>query len=131
MIVYFSNTSNFTEKLVRKLDLPAERIPLKTPEAAVFEVSAEFVLVLPTYGANGRDFVPKQVIKFLNNPTNRSLIRGVIATGNRNFLADYAKGGDIVAAKCNVPLLYRLELDGTPDDVDNIQKGLKLFWETK
>lgn len=131
MIVYFSNTSSFTEKLVRKLGLPAERIPLKTPEAQSFEVHTEFVLIFPTYGANGRDFVPKQVIKFLNNPLNRGLLRGVIGSGNRNFLEDYTRGADIVAAKCNVPLLYRFELDGTPDDVDNIQKGLKLFWETK
>lgn len=131
MIVYFSNTSGFTEKFVRKLGLPAERIPLMTSEATNFEVDAEFVLVLPTYGANGRDFVPKQVIKFLNNPVNRALLRGVIAAGNRNFLADYCKAGDIIAAKCNVPLLYRFELDGTPDDVENTQKGLKLFWETK
>jgi protein involved in ribonucleotide reduction len=127
LIVYFSNTSGFTHKLVRKLDLPAERIPLKTPEASTFEVSAEFVLVLPTYGANGRDFVPKQVIKFLNNPTNRNLIRGVIATGNRNFGQDYLRGGYEVAWKCQVPLLYGLELDGTDVDVEQIKEKLATF----
>lgn len=131
MIVYFSNISEFTEKLVRKLDLPASRIPLKTSEAETFVVHEEFVLITPTYGANGRDFVPKQVVKFLNNANNRGLIRGVIASGNRNFLEDYAVAGEIIATKCQVPFLYRFELDGSTDDVDNIQKGLKQFWETK
>ncbi|STD21840.1 ribonucleotide reductase stimulatory protein [Enterobacter asburiae] len=28
---------------------------------------------------------PRQVIRFLNDPHNRGLIRGVIAAGNRNF----------------------------------------------
>jgi protein involved in ribonucleotide reduction len=131
LIVYFSNTSGFTDKFVRKLGLPAERIPLMTADAASYVAPAEFVLIVPTYGANGRDYVPKQVIKFLNRPENRGRLRGVIAAGNRNFLEDYARAGDIIAAKCNVPMLYRFELDGTTDDVDNIQKGLKLFWETK
>jgi protein involved in ribonucleotide reduction len=127
VIVYFSNYSGFTDKFVMKLGLEAVRIPLKTVEAATFEVDTEFVLVTPTYGANGRDFVPKQVIKFLNNTKNRELLRGVIGSGNRNFLDDYAKAADVVSAKCHVPLLYRFELDGTPDDVDNILTGLKKF----
>lgn len=131
MIVYFSNTSGFTDKLVEKLELPALRIPLKTAEAEIFEVYEEYVLITPTYGANGRDFVPRQVVKFLKNTNNRGLLRGVIASGNRNFLEDYGKAGSIIAAKCNVPYLYCFELDGSTDDVQKIQKGLKHFWETR
>lgn len=131
MIVYFSNTSEFTEKLVNKLGLPALRIPLKTADAENFVVNEEYVLITPTYGANGRDFVPRQVVKFLKNTNNRGFLRGVIASGNRNFLEDYGKAGDIIAAKCNVPYLYRFELDGSTDDVQKIQKGLKNFWETR
>ena len=48
--------------------------------------------------ANGPDpdaggYVPKQVIAFLNNEHNRSLIRGVIAAGNNNFGAEFAYAG--------------------------------------
>jgi len=69
------------------------------------------VLVLPTYGgghANGPEpdaggYVPKQVIAFLNNEHNRSLIRGVIAAGNNNFGAEFAYAGDVISRKCGVP----------------------------
>lgn len=131
MIVYFSNVSGYTARFVEKLGEPALRIPLKSADAAEFTVAEEFVLIVPTYGANGKDFVPKQVIKFLNNINNRTLIRGVIGTGNRNFLEDYAKSGRIISEKCRVPLLYTFELAGMDEDVTNVKRGLEKFWETK
>lgn len=131
MIVYFSNTSGYTARFVEKLGEPALRIPLMTADAAAFTVDEEYILVVPTYGANGKDFVPKQVIKFLNNINNRALIRGVIGTGNRNFLEDYAKSGRIISEKCRIPLLYTLELAGMDEDVANVKKGLDKFWATR
>jgi protein involved in ribonucleotide reduction len=72
--------------------------------------------------------VPKQVIAFLNNEHNRSLIHGVIAAGNNNFGAEFAYAGNVIARKCGVPYLYRFELMGTPDDVDAVRAGLASFW---
>ena len=72
--------------------------------------------------------MPKPVIRFLNNPHNRSLIRGVIAAGNTNFGTGYATAGNIIAAKCAVPFLYRFELLGTDEDVANVRQGLERFW---
>jgi protein involved in ribonucleotide reduction len=131
LIVYFSNTSGYTARFVEKLGEPALRIPLKTADAAEFTVEEEFVLITPTYGANGRDFVPRQVIKFLNNIKNRTLLRGVIATGSLNFLEDYAKSGRIISEKCQVPLLYTFELAGMDEDVTNVKEGLEKFWAIK
>lgn len=125
MIVYFSNVSGFTHRFVEKLGLPASRIPIHSVEAGSFVISEPSTLILPTYGANGRDFVPKQVIRFLNVEGNRNLITSVIGSGNINFLDDYAKAADIVSAKLGVPVLYRFELAGTPDDIENVQKELK------
>lgn len=130
MIVYFSNVSNFTHRFVEKLEVPASRIPIKAEEAGTFTISEPSTLILPTYGANGRDFVPKQVIRFLNQEQNRLLIDSVIGSGNINFLEDYCRGADIVAEKLQVPLLYRFELAGTQDDVENVRKGLTR-WATK
>lgn len=124
MIVYFSNVSGFTHRFVEKLGLPASRIPIKSAEAGSFVISEPSTLILPTYGANGRDFVPKQVIKWLNVEANRSMITSVIGSGNINFLDDYTKAADIVSAKLGVPVLYRFELAGTPDDIENVQKEL-------
>ena len=127
-LVYFSSVSGNTRRFVEALDRPAARIPL-LPSEAPLVVSDPYVLVLPTYGGGeGRGAVPKQVIRFLNDEGNRSLIRGVIAAGNTNFGEAYCLAGDIVAAKCDVPLLYRFEVFGTPDDVAAVNSGLEEFW---
>ena len=74
-----------------------------------------------------RGYVPKQVIAFLNNPHNRSLIRGVIAAGNTNFGAEFCYAGDVVSRKCGVPYLYRFELMGTAEDVEAVRAGLQFL----
>ena len=87
------------------------------------------MLILPSYGSGGvNGAVPKPVVQFLNDVANRSLIRGVIAAGNINFGAAFGLAGDIVSAKCAVPLLYRFELLGTEEDVMNVKRGLGRFW---
>lgn len=130
MLVYFSSVTEFTHKFVQKLELPAVRIPLHSSEAAEFIVETQYVLITPTYGAAGKGFVPQQVIKFLNQEQNRSNLLGVISSGNINFLEDYGKAGDVISHKLNVPLLYKFELAGTTEDVINVNKGLKKFWNT-
>lgn len=128
-IVYFSSVSGNTHRFVEKLGLPAKRIPLTRGEEPL-AVTKPFVLILPTYGG-GPDTkaVPKQVIKFLNNPANRSLLRGVIVAGNTNFGDAYGLAGHLVAQKCEVPLLYKFELFGTPEDVIRVKEGLDKFWK--
>ena len=134
-LVYFSSVSENTHRFVQKLGVPATRIPVRGRiEDGV--ITEPYVLVLPTYGGgkatpdiNNGGYVPKQVIAFLNNEHNRSLIRGVIAAGNNNFGAEFAYAGDVISRKCGVPYLYRFELMGTPDDVDAVREGLKDFWK--
>jgi protein involved in ribonucleotide reduction len=134
-LVYFSSVSENTHRFVQKLGVAATRIPLH----GRIEVDEPYVLVLPTYGGGRRNpeiedntaggYVPKQVIAFLNNEHNRSLIRGVIAAGNNNFGAEFAYAGNVISRKCDVPYLYRFELMGTPDDVDAVRAGLADFWK--
>lgn len=130
-IVYFSSASENTHRFVQKLDRPAVRIPLRPKAEGMIRVSRPFVLIVPTYGGgNRRRAVPKQVIAFLNDPTNRSLIRGVITSGNTNFGADYCIAGSIIATKCQVPELYRYELLGTDRDTETVRAGLDTFWRS-
>lgn len=132
LITYFSSTSENTHRFVKKLELPAARIPLRRSEEELV-VTEPHVLIVPTYGGGAGmtgDFsrpVPKQVIRFLNNEQNRGLLRGVIASGNLNFGNDFCKAGDIIAAKCKVPYLYRFELMGTDHDVQRVKEGLADF----
>lgn len=129
MLVYFSSATENTKRFVEKVGLPARRIPLRSSEEQLL-VDEPYVLVCPTYGGgasvageNSRP-VPVQVIRFLNNPHNRSLIRGVIAAGNSNFGADFCKAGETIAAKCKVPYLYRFELMGSAEDVSHVRSHL-------
>jgi len=127
-LIYFSSTSGNTERFVHKLGAEADRIPLYARQEPL-KATEPYVLVVPTYGGgDGKGAVPKQVIKFLNDEQNRSLLRGVIGAGNTNFGQGYALAGDIIAAKCKVPHLYRFELFGTDDDVQRVSRGLDSFW---
>ncbi len=127
-LIYFSSASNNTARFVAKLEEEAARIPLFRTEPPL-RATEEYVLVVPTYGGEeGRRSIPPQVIAFLNDPANRSLLRGVIAAGNTNFGAAYCLAGKKIAAKCDVPLMYKFELMGTPEDVERVNKGLKQFW---
>jgi protein involved in ribonucleotide reduction len=134
-LVYFSSVSENTHRFVQKLGVAAVRIPVRgrVEDGLITE---PYVLVLPTYGGgnatpdiNDGGYVPKQVIAFLNNEHNRSLIRGVIAAGNNNFGTEFAYAGNVVSRKCGVPYLYRFELMGTADDVAAVREGLEEFWK--
>ncbi|EOB4237783.1 class Ib ribonucleoside-diphosphate reductase assembly flavoprotein NrdI [Raoultella planticola] len=128
LIVYFSSSSENTHRFVQRLGLPAVRIPLNERER--IQVDAPYILIVPSYGGGGTaGAVPRQAIRFLNDPHNLQRIRGVIAAGNRNFGDAYGRAGDVIAQKCGVPYLYRFELMGTPTDVDNVRKGVSEFWQ--
>lgn len=136
MIVYFSS-SGFTHRFVEKLELPAVRIPRSIKEATTFEIAEPFILIVPTYELEdvhgetkgSKKYLPRQVIQFLNNPVNRAMMVGVIGTGNRNFYDEFAYSADVISKKTGVPLLYRVELAGSEDDVKNVKEGLNRFWE--
>ena len=133
LLVFFSSVSGNTARFIEKLGLRAVRIPLHSTDPAPY-VDEPYVLVTPTYGGGqGRGAekgaVPKQVIRFLNDEHNRSLIRGVISAGNTNFGESFGLAGEIISRKCHVPHLYRLELFGTPEDVDRVSEGLERWWK--
>jgi protein involved in ribonucleotide reduction len=130
LLVYFSSQSLNTERFVQKLGLRALRIPL-SPASTPLYVDEDYILVCPTFaGDDGRGAVPKQVIKFLNEPRHRGFLRGVIASGNRSFGTYYGYSGTVISKKCGVPLLYKFELMGTPEDVDKVRRGVFSFWKT-
>ena len=131
LLVYFSSASENTHRFVGRLGYRSARIPLRRRDEPL-TVDEEYVLVVPTYGGGSvKGAVPKQVITFLNDPRNRSLCRGVIASGNTNFGEAYCLAGDIIASKLGVPFLYRYELLGTPTDVARVRQGLEDFWQIR
>lgn len=129
-IVYFSSTTNNTHRFVQKVGFPSERVPIYAKDDFL-NVDYDYVLVVPTYGGGrGEGAVPKQIVRFLNDETNRNHCKAVIAGGNINFGEHYCLAGKIISKKLQIPYLYSFELMGMPRDVLKVQEGLKKFWKT-
>ena len=128
-IVYFSNVSENTKRFVEKVTDHGVRIPLRPSDARDFSVDSEYVLVVPTYGGGSvSPAIPKAVKTFLNNPVNRDLLCGVIGSGNTNFGEHYCKAADMISAKTGVPVIARVEIMGTPEDIELIKQRLEILY---
>lgn len=126
-LIYFSSVSGNTHRLARALaeavpGLVTRRLPLRSTDTPVTARTA-FLLLTPTYGGEaGENPVPRQVVRFLNDPANRAHLEGVISCGNTNFGRTYCLAGEVIAAKTGVAHLDRVEVFGTPDDVARLAR---------
>lgn len=128
-IVYFSNYSGNTKRLVEKLHGVATRIPIDWDSNNPTVVSSEYVLIVPTYGGGSeKSAIPRQVRHFLNVEQNRNLLRGVIGTGNTNFGEHFCKAAEMISAKTGVPIIARVEIFGTDEDVNKIKERLEILY---
>lgn len=124
-ILYFSNYSGNTKRFVEKLDNIATRIPIKWDKEQPLVVSREYVLFTPTYGGGSlRGAIPRQVKEFLNIPENRERLRGVVGFGNTNFGEHFCSAADLISKKAGVPVIARVEIFGTNDDVIKVKERL-------
>ena len=127
-ILYFSNYSGNTKRFVDKLNVNSTRIPIKQDESSPLLMQTAYILVVPTYGGGSeKSAIPKQVRAFLNVPSNRDNLIGVIGMGNTNFGEHYCKAADLISAKTGVPVLGRVEIFGTEDDVNTINERLAML----
>jgi protein involved in ribonucleotide reduction len=127
-IVYFSNYSGNTHRFVQKLDVNSIRIPIDQDSNDPVLIKSRYILVVPTYGGGSeKSAIPRQVRAFLNVPSNRDNLIGVIGMGNTNFGEHYCKAADMIAAKTGVPIIGRVEIFGTEDDVKIINERLAML----
>jgi protein involved in ribonucleotide reduction len=128
-IVYFSNYSGNTKRFVERLnENDAIRIPIDRSGGSI-TVARPYVLLVPTYGGGeGRAAIPRQVRSFLNVRENRALLRGVIGFGNTNFGEHFCRAADLISAKTGVPVIARVEIFGTEDDVKTVKERLNLLY---
>lgn len=128
-IVYFSNYSGNTKKFVEKFNEDSFRIPIDTRRDNVPVYDRPYVLFVPTYGGGEeRTAIPRQVRYFLNVQENRNLLSGVVGLGNTNFGEHYCKAAELISAKAGVPLIARVEIFGTQDDVNRVKERLQLLY---
>jgi protein involved in ribonucleotide reduction len=128
-IVYFSNYSGNTKRFVERLnENDAIRIPIDRSDRGI-TVDRPYVLLVPTYGGGeGRAAIPRQVRSFLNVRENRALLRGVVGFGNTNFGEHFCRAADLISAKTGVPVIARVEIFGTEDDVKTVKERLNLLY---
>lgn len=125
-IVYFSNHSGNTKRFVEKITDNATRIPIAWNEEDPTVVDFKYVLFVPTYGGGSeKTAIPKSVRNFLNVPENRSNLVGIIGFGNTNFGEHYCKAADMISSKTGAPVLARVEIFGTSEDVQRVTNRLE------
>lgn len=125
-IVYFSNYSGNTKRFVEKLNGNTTRIPIDWDNDNPITVTNGYVLFVPTYGGGSeRSAVPRQVRHFLNIPGNREMLRGIVGLGNTNFGEHFCKAAEIISGKTGVPIIARVEIFGTSEDVQRVQERLE------
>jgi protein involved in ribonucleotide reduction len=112
LIVYDSRTGN-VRRFVDKLPFRSVRIEDH------LRVDEPFVLVTYTTGFGD---VPDKVLRFLD--ANGSRMKGVAASGNRNWGALFARSADTIARSYGVPVLAKFELSGTAQDVRTFVEGM-------
>lgn len=128
-IVYFSNYSGNTKRFVEKLghkNGDTIRIPIDWDPGHPLIVSNRYVLCVPTYGGGSeKSAIPRQVRHFLNIPGNRILLKGIVGLGNTNFGEHFCKAAEIISGKTGVPIIARVEIFGTSEDVIKVQERLE------
>jgi protein involved in ribonucleotide reduction len=131
-IVYFSNYSGNTKRFVEKLNGTNSRIPIDTNESGDLVVNSEYVLFVPTYGGGSeKSAIPRQVRRFLNNQQNRDLLRGVVGFGNTNFGEHFCKAAEIISRKTGVPVVARVEIFGTEEDVNKVKERMRMLYDNE
>jgi protein involved in ribonucleotide reduction len=135
-IVYFSNYSGNTKRFVEKIDdghFNTYRIPIDSGAECVYSFAPNpYILFVPTYGGGSdRSAIPRQVRRFLNVPENRDLLRGIVGFGNTNFGEHFCKAADLISQKTGVPIIARVEIFGTQDDVTKVQERMRMLYDNE
>ncbi|SUM56812.1 ribonucleotide reductase stimulatory protein [Staphylococcus microti] len=121
-IVYYSLTGN-VRRFLKRTELTDI---YEITEANASETMTEpFILVTGTIGFGE---VPAPVEHFL--AVNHANLKGVAASGNRNWGNNFAKAGVTISQTYDVPLLMKFELHGTLKDTLEFKEKVVNFDES-
>ncbi|MCU6709540.1 class Ib ribonucleoside-diphosphate reductase assembly flavoprotein NrdI [Paenibacillus sp. J5C_2022] len=104
LVVYDSKTGN-VKRFVNKLEMRTMSID------EYHDIDEPYVLITYTTGFGQ---VPEKVASFLE--AKHGMLRGVAASGNRNWGTGFAKSADTISQKYDVPVIAKFELSGTTQD---------------
>ena len=121
LIVYWSSNSGGTRRV-------AEALNTNTVELDGYDGASPYVILTPTYDQPRGGFTPKPVQQFLEEHAH--LMVGVIGLGNRNFGEKYCQAAYDISKQFNVPVLWRIEIMGSQEDLTVVDSGMKQHWQT-
>ena len=119
LIVYWSSNSGGTRRV-------AEALATDTVELSDYDGTSPYVLLTPTYDQPRGGFTPRPVQTFLNEHAH--LMVGVIGSGNRNFGDHYCQAAHDISKQFNVPVLWRIEIMGSQEDLAIVDSGMSEHW---
>ena len=121
LIVYWSSNSGGTRRV-------AEALNTNTVELADYDGTSPYVLACPTYDQPRGGFIPRPVQQFLEEHAH--LMVGVLGLGNRNFGEKYCQAAHDISKQNNVPVLWRIEIMGSQEDLAIVDSGMTQHWQT-
>ena len=117
IIVYDSKTGN-VERFIKKLSSDIRTV--KITEG--LRVTEPFILITYTTGFGA---TPSSTEEFLVN--NNSQLKGVCASGNRNWGSKFGKSADNISQTYKIPIVHKFELSGLPTDVEKIIQEVRMY----
>ena len=121
LIVYWSSNSGGTRRV-------AEALNTDTVKLSDYDSVSPYVIMTPTYDQPRGGFTPKPVQQFLEEHAH--LMVGVVGSGNRNFGDHYCQAAHDISKQFNVPVLWRIEIMGSQEDLTVVDSGMKQHWQT-
>lgn len=120
-VIFYSKISGNTKFFVDRLGIKNKRIP----EDGNLIATTPYVLIFPSYGG-GRDkgSVPKPVVEFIKKEENRRHILGIVGSGDRNYGDKFCQGAKMLSEKIKIPILYKYEIRGTNNEVNDVREGI-------
>lgn len=122
-IFFYSSSFGMTAQLVKKLPFRHHQVKgsYRRDRSEQILSTDPFVLFAPTYKSESdKNYVPRCLKEFLSTHENYKNMVGVVGVGNINFGSDYNKAADVIRNKFNVPVLGKVELSGTPEDIEQL-----------
>ncbi|MGG3672224.1 class Ib ribonucleoside-diphosphate reductase assembly flavoprotein NrdI [Bacillus nitratireducens] len=113
LVAYDSMTGN-VKRFIQKLNMPTVQID----EDLV--IDEDFILITYTTGFGN---VPERVLDFLER--NNEKLKGVSASGNRNWGDMFGASADKISTKYEVPIVSKFELSGTNNDVEYFKESVR------
>lgn len=112
LIVYTSKTGNVA-RFVARLGLPSLRLG-----DGGERISEPCLLITYTTGFGQ---APLEALRFVEG--NRPYVRGVVASGNRNWGQNFARAAEVLSVRYGLPIAHKFELSGTQRDVEIVREA--------